>query len=221
MHCAFDFDGTLADSKSIYYKAIQVYSHQKGLKIPVKSDMDIVFGHPNPPIVFEGWGKLEGFTDHLHAIYFMTDDLICNQPSDMPLYPKITEMLEDLSQDFTLSIVTSRSIKPIRALLDYHEIGTFFKTIRSDQDVIDRGYRKKPHPDKLNCVLRELACPAERSVMIGDTLMDMAMAKNAGTKAVGVSWGYHNEATLRDHGADAVVDTPQKLSPEIRFIFKS
>ena len=31
MLCAFDFDGTLADSKPIYYKAIQVYSVQNKL----------------------------------------------------------------------------------------------------------------------------------------------------------------------------------------------
>jgi len=64
-------------------------------------------------------------------------------------------------------------------------------------------------------VLRELACPTEKAVMIGDTLMDMSMAKNAGTKAIGVSWGFHDEATLRKHGADEIVDRPENLKQAI------
>jgi phosphoglycolate phosphatase len=210
--CAFDFDGTLADSKTVYYKAVAAYALQNSLKAPLQEDMGLVFGNPNPPIVFNGWGGLEAFKSHLQKVYILTDDLICAQPSVMPLFEGIYELLDDLHQDgVVLSIVTSRSLKPIRSLMEHHKISPFFKTIRTDQDVIERGYRGKPHPDKLNCVLKEMACPAEKSAMIGDTLMDMAMAKSAGAKAIGVSWGYHDESMLRDYGADRVVHTPQEL----------
>ena len=219
MLCAFDFDGTLADSKLVYYKAVKLYGQQNGFNTPERSAMDLVFGNPNPPIVFEGWGARDTFAKHLLNIYEMTDGLICDQPSDMPLFEGIQDLLRELSQDFTLSIVTSRSLKPIKALIHHHEIAGYFKTIRSDQDVIERGYRGKPHPDKLNCVLREFLCPPEKSVMIGDTLMDMAMAKNAGTKAIGVSWGYHDEATLRTAGADEIVHSPQNLKQVICKLF--
>jgi phosphoglycolate phosphatase len=151
----------------------------------------------------------------------MTDDLICDNPADMPLFEGIHETLQDLQGAFVISIVTSRSLKPIQALIKHHKIDRFFKTIRSDQDIIERGYRGKPFPDKLNCVLREMACPAEKSVMIGDTLMDMAMAKNAGTKAVGVLWGYHDEKTLREHGADKVVCNPINLNEAIQGLLKT
>lgn len=217
MLCAFDFDGTLADSKPIYYKAVQFYSQQNTLKMPLKPEMDLVFGNPNPPLVFEGWGELEGFKGHLEKVYAMTDGLICDQPSNMPLFEGIKELLEDLDLNgFTLSIVTSRALRPILALIDHHKINTFFKTIRSAQDVIDRGYRGKPYPDKLNCVLKEMSFRSEKAVMIGDTLMDMAMAKSAGVKAIGVSWGFHDEVTLRNHGADEVVSTPEMLNKVIR-----
>jgi phosphoglycolate phosphatase len=178
--------------------------------------MDMVFGNPNPPIVFEGWGEHDTFVKHLLSIYEMTDGLICDHPSDMPLFEGIQDLLRDLSCDFTLSIVTSRSLKPIQALIHHNKIESYFKTIRSDQDVIERGYRGKPHPDKLNCVLKEFVCSPEKSVMVGDTLMDMAMAKNAGTKAIGVSWGYHDAVTLRHHGADEIATTAGNLNQIIR-----
>jgi phosphoglycolate phosphatase len=215
MLCAFDFDGTIADSRSVYYKAIDVYSRRNGFKVPQQSEMDLVFGNPTPPIVFETWGPKENFVGHLEQVYAMTDDLICEQPSIMPLFVGIREQLVELHKHFVLAIVTSRSLKPVQALIHHHKIETYFRTIRSDQDIIDRGYRGKPHHDKLNCVLRELACPTEKAVMIGDTLMDMSMARNAGTKALGVSWGFHDEATLREHGADDIVESPEKLNQAI------
>lgn len=42
------------------------------------------------------------------------------------------------------------------------------------------------------------------------------MGKNAGVKTVGVSWGYHDRETLKEYGADEVVDTPEKLYEIIR-----
>ncbi|MBX9804392.1 MAG: HAD family hydrolase [Alphaproteobacteria bacterium] len=220
MLCAFDFDGTLADSRNIYYKALKLHSAQEGLKIPSHEDMDTVFGNPSPQIIFDGWGDRESFKKHLLTIYGMTDDLICDDPSGMPLYEGIQDLLKDLNKDFVLSIVTSRSLRPILSLIRHHKIDSYFQTIRSDQDLIDRGYRGKPHPDKLNCVLKEMESQPEKAVMIGDTLMDMAMAKSAGVKAIGVSWGYHDEAILRAHGADDVANTPETLNQMIRGVLR-
>ena len=49
------------------------------------------------------------------------------------------------------------------------------------------------------------ASPGE-TVMIGDTVHDMHMAKAAGVHAVAVAWGYHTVFDLEDAGADVVVE---------------
>jgi phosphoglycolate phosphatase len=49
------------------------------------------------------------------------------------------------------------------------------------------------------------------TVMIGDTSFDMAMARAAGVKAIGVSWGYHPVAALREAGAEVIVDRLDRL----------
>jgi phosphoglycolate phosphatase len=41
-------------------------------------------------------------------------------------------------------------------------------------------------------------------VMIGDTSFDIAMARAAGVRAIGVEWGYHAAAELLAAGAEAV-----------------
>ena len=47
--------------------------------------------------------------------------------------------------------------------------------------------------------------------MIGDTAYDMAMAKAAGTRALGVAWGYHSSSELLATGAEAVAANAAEL----------
>ena len=56
------------------------------------------------------------------------------------------------------------------------------------------------------------ATPA-MTVMLGDTVFDMTMAQNAGTSAIGVSWGYHPVDELRQSGAHAIIDRCDQLLP--------
>lgn len=216
MLCVFDFDGTLADSKSAYYTTVLRYAKQHGFKTPSEYEMDMAFGNPNPPI-FEGWGDSQEFLSHLDNIFLLVDDVLCEDPACMPLFPGVFDLLANLTKDdLSLSIVTSRNLVPLLTVMDYHKITHFFKTIRSAQDMIDHGYRGKPYPDKLNSVLKEFDCHPEKAAMIGDTSMDIGMAKNAGVYAVGVAWGYHDEQTLKEHGADAVAHNPGQIQDIIK-----
>lgn len=216
MLCVFDFDGTLADSKSAYHETVRRYAIKNNLPLPSFQEMDMAFGNPNPPF-FKGWGDMDEFKQHLETIFLLVDDVLCEEPTCMPLFPGVFDLLQNLKNDnVTLAIVTSRNLVPLLAVMDAHKITPFFKTIRSAQDMIDHGYRGKPHPDKLNCVLKEIGVPLEKALMIGDTFMDIEMGKNAGIFSLGVAWGYHDEQTLKNHGADAVVFEPTQIQEIVR-----
>jgi len=43
----------------------------------------------------------------------------------------------------------------------------------------------------------------------------MEMAVNAGTRALGVSWGYHEPAELKAAGAHLIIDEMDQLIPAI------
>ena len=57
----------------------------------------------------------------------------------------------------------------------------------------------------------EAGAEAGETVMIGDTSFDMAMARAAGVRAIGVEWGYHTGDELRAAGAVAVAETVSEL----------
>lgn len=230
MLCAFDCDGTLADSRPIYYRAVYEYAQRNGFPFPSKEQMDLVFGDPEPGLIFTGWdqyrkGQEENerpayqvawasetpFRAHLGNVYALTDDLICTNPGEMPLYEGVFELLKALSEEgVPLAIVTSRSKRPVDALLDHHGIRDFFQSVWTGTDVEEGRCRGKPYPDKLHGALQGLdpayvpASQGRDAMMIGDTHMDIKMARDAGVRPIGVAWGYHLPEVLRAHGAEAV-----------------
>ena len=59
--------------------------------------------------------------------------------------------------------------------------------------------------------LLETGTEAASAVMIGDTVFDMEMAGNAGMRALGVDWGYHEADDLLAAGAQAVARNTLQL----------
>lgn len=72
------------------------------------------------------------------------------------------------------------------------------------------GYAKKPDITRLNEILKSVH--VELDFFVGDTKVDMKTAKNLGVEALGVSWGFRDEAELRANGADEVFNSVEELS---------
>ena len=52
--------------------------------------------------------------------------------------------------------------------------------------------------------------PAD-TIVVGDAVFDMQMARAAGAVGIGVAWGYSTGAALCEAGARAVIDRPGDL----------
>lgn len=73
------------------------------------------------------------------------------------------------------------------------------------------GEPTKPDPFMPTELARTLGVALSDCVMVGDSDVDIATAKNAGMTHIGVSWGYRNEDFLRAHGATHVAHTPEEI----------
>src|SRR3546814_9831797 len=71
----------------------------------------------------------------------------------------------------------------LRHILAAHGLTARFVTLQT----ADR-HPSRPHPSMIEAAIAEAGAAPETSVMIGDTSYDMAMARAAGTRAVGVAW---------------------------------
>lgn len=65
---------------------------------------------------------------------------------------------------------------------------------------------RKPHPQQLFHICKELNISIENSIMIGDSKNDILAAQSAGMNSIGVSYGYNYGEDISLSQPDAVVD---------------
>lgn len=117
-----------------------------------------------------------------------------------PLYPGIAELLASLEQQgWMLGVATGKSDRGLHSCLTTHGLIDKFVTLQT----ADR-HPSKPHPSMAHTAIAEAGASPETTIIIGDTSFDMQLAQNAGTRAIGVAWGYHDVDELLASGADAV-----------------
>ncbi|MBC2670447.1 HAD-IA family hydrolase [Novosphingobium piscinae] len=124
-----------------------------------------------------------------------------------PLFAGMAELLGALvAAGCTLGVATGKSDRGLEHCLDTHGIAHLFVTLQT----ADR-HPSKPHPAMLEAALAAAGARPEQAVMIGDTAYDMLMAVEAGVRAIGVAWGYHEPEELIEAGAEYVAATIDEL----------
>jgi phosphoglycolate phosphatase len=75
----------------------------------------------------------------------------------------------------------------------------------------------KPDPAIVHNILGEFGVASEDAVLVGDTIVDLSTARNAGCMSIGVKWGFRpEEVSFAGAGADFVIDRPHELLDLIR-----
>jgi phosphoglycolate phosphatase len=128
-----------------------------------------------------------------------------------PLYDGILETIEALdAAGWMLGVATGKSDRGLALCLAHHGIADKFVTLQTAS-----RHPSKPHPAMIEAAMAQAGASAATTVMIGDTSFDMTMAVAAGTRALGVAWGYHLPKELTAAGADSVVLHPRDIVLEL------
>jgi len=124
-----------------------------------------------------------------------------------PLFDGITGLLDALeAEGWLLGVATGKSERGLNHVLDKHGLSGRFVTLQT----ADR-HPSKPHPSMAKAAMAEAGAEPQTTVMIGDTSFDMMMALEAGARALGVAWGYHERDELLEVGAEAVAGHPAEV----------
>ena len=199
----FDCDGTLVDSGATIVGTIGETFVEHGLAAPCPLASRRVVGLS----LNEAMASLAPDADHaaMAATYRATFFRRRSEGKvEEPLYAGVLALLEAFEADgWLLGVATGKSDRGLRHCLESHGIHAKFVTLQTS----DR-HPSKPHPSMALAALVETGAEARRSVMIGDTAYDMAMARAVGMGAIGVGWGYHDTEELLAAGAHGVAETP-------------
>jgi phosphoglycolate phosphatase len=205
----FDCDGTLVDSQANICLAMEQAFAAAGLEPPERAHTRRVVGlslvAAMAALLPESGPALHrSLAGHYKSAFqrLRGEGLVAE-----PLYEGVAELIHALeSEGWLLGIATGKSDRGLALCLEHHMLSARFATLQT----ADR-HPSKPHPSMIEAALAQTGAEAARSMMIGDTSYDMAMAREAGVAAIGVSWGYHGSETLLAAGADHVARHPSDI----------
>ena len=73
------------------------------------------------------------------------------------------------------------------------------------------GYPPKPDARLTNCLIEKLGVKNGECAVVGDSGMDMAVARNAKCIGIGVLWGFRKKEELLENGADYIAQNAVEL----------
>jgi phosphoglycolate phosphatase len=211
----FDCDGTLVDSQHMILAAMREVYRTHGIAVPdretllsgVGLSLPHLFAHlGNGAADFPVASMVEGYRTSFQAMRAAQMDHL------EPLYPGAAITVAALAkrENVLLGIATGKSQRGVRGVLARHGLLDHFITIKTADDA-----PSKPDPGMVHEAMREAGVGAQDTVVVGDTVYDITMARAAGAAAVGVTWGYHPGDTLSAAGAFAVIDDFATLEPTL------
>ena len=205
----FDCDGTLVDSQADICAAMDAAFVTAGLVPPDRNATRRIVGLSLP----EAMRRLcpEGSErDHIALADHYRDAFRTRRAAGQvaePLYEGIAALIEELAgAGWLLGVATGKSDRGLVHCLETHGLTGHFVTLQT----ADR-HPSKPHPSMIEACLAATGAATSETAMIGDTAFDMAMAVNAGVRAIGVDWGYHHPRDLVEAGAEAVAGSIAEL----------
>jgi phosphoglycolate phosphatase len=195
----FDWDGTLMDSIAKIVTSLQSTAKELSIEVPSESAVRDIIGLSMQavlPILFGAYPHL-----HEHILAGYKRHYLALEAMPSPLFDGIETLLEQLkASGVVLAIATGKGRPGLERVLDVTGIRHYFSATRTADEA-----ESKPHPEMILSLLSELNIPAHRAVMIGDSVLDLTMANNAGIKSIGVSYGAHSQAQLQPQQPKAVV----------------
>ena len=204
----FDLDGTLIDSVALIVETVTNSFTAVNEPVPDEKMIRAISGITSRDamaILAPSAGPerietiLQSYREHYHGQAGTARE---------PMFAGALEALDRLQadRDTILAVATGKGYRGALTLLERHGIVSRFNSIQTPDH--NRG---KPDPQMIETAMEKAGATRAETVMIGDTVHDMRMARAARVKAIGVAWGYHEIAELHAEGADIVIDDFSQL----------
>lgn len=130
-------------------------------------------------------------------------------------YPGIPEVLTELdSEGVKMALLTNKPLEASERILDAFGLARFFRLRIGG----DGPWPRKPAPDGLRFLLKEESAEPLETVMVGDSPVDLATARNAGVRAclARYGFGFADIAPEMLQGDELIVDHARDIAEAVR-----
>jgi phosphoglycolate phosphatase len=208
----FDLDGTLVDSKQDLIDSVNATRGYMNLG-PLPGELVAKYvGRGAHALVRSALGETapEADVERAHAFFIqyygehMLDKTV--------LYDGVREALDRLrTKGHTLAVLTNKPVKFSERMMARLGLAQHFVRIYGGNSFEPK---KKPDPVGILTLLGETGISKAKTIMVGDSSVDIRTARNAGVQACGCAWGFQPE-TFAAEPPDFLIDHMSQLVERI------
>jgi len=203
----FDLDGTIIDSQRDLIRSVHAMLEEMGREQLHEDTISGYIGHGAPQLVARALGGGATEDECQRALKFFLGYYEDHKMDSTCAYPGVPETLEHLAA-FPMAILTNKPVRVSMRILEELGLAKYFRVVYGGNSF----ETKKPDPLGARTILREFGAAPAETILIGDSEVDMQTARNAGTLAAAVNYGFgmHDRAA---HPADIYLDRLTDLVP--------
>jgi phosphoglycolate phosphatase len=204
----FDLDGTLIDSKEDLACAVNAVRARAGMTRLTNETVYSYVGEGAPTLIRRVLGPAASDALIEHSLAYFLDYYRDHMVDHTVLYPGVRETLDRLlGGGVKLAVLTNKPVRMSCAIVEALGVGACFQRVYGGNSF----EQKKPHPVGIETLMRELESTRDRTMMVGDSAVDIRTARNAHVQACGVTYGFQPE-TLAGDPPDLLIDRIEDLA---------
>ena len=189
-----DFDGTLGNTTKVIIRTMHATIKDMGLPERTDAECATMIG-PRlieiPPLLFPGLDV----DCELYAETYRKNFRIFNTDGAVEVYPNVLETLKELrDRGYILTVASSRSRSTLLAYIKALSLDEAVSYVIGAEDV----KTGKPDPEAAIKILEKFGMKPEEAIVVGDTVYDIQMGANAGTRTCAVTYGNGKRETLTE-----------------------
>lgn len=117
-------------------------------------------------------------------------------------YPGVVETLSCFAeQGILLAVVTNKPDEAAQKIVCELLPGIPFFKVQGKRE----GFPLKPDPAVLNLIIQQAKVCKSEVIYVGDSSVDIQLAKNAGVMGIGALWGFRTKEELEQAGAQSII----------------
>jgi phosphoglycolate phosphatase len=181
----FDLDGTLIDSKTDLIHSVNAMLREQGRAELPGEIVASYIGNGAPALVSRALGENASQEEKDRALEFFLAYYETHKMDTTVPYPGVQEALEQLKA-WPMAVLTNKPVRISIRILEEMNLAKYFRLIYGGNSF----EKKKPDPAGTNAILREFGVKPREVLFVGDSEVDVQTARNAGTWAATVNFGF-------------------------------
>ncbi|MBD9372230.1 phosphoglycolate phosphatase [Rhizobium sp. ARZ01] len=210
----FDLDGTLVDTAPDLVSSLNHTIATAGLEPVTFADLTYLVGHGGQVMIQRAFalrGQELAQDDLSGMLKIFVEHYAEGMPGNSNPYPGLVSALDRLeAAGFRFAVCTNKMEGLARRLIDGLGLTSRFAAITGG----DTFEVRKPNAGHLLETIRLAGGVPTRTVMVGDSINDILVARNAGVPSIGVPFGY-SDVAINTLEPTHVIDNFDELHPDL------